>query len=159
MSDTTQILQLPGAQLESIEQDGDSVTLHFSLVHLVQEMENAFEDSLWTQAIDLTAKGCSIEGDVPDCPCELGGGDLTDNIFTYRDHAPLPINWRGEVHCKLNTTTGDALWTVFLGSLIAGLGVPVFMAYMSRFQILPEERVIVICKSLHLKDVHKLFLG
>ena len=37
MSDTTQILQLPGAQLESIEQDGDSVTLHFSLVHLVQE--------------------------------------------------------------------------------------------------------------------------
>ncbi|MGD9308820.1 MAG: Trk system potassium transporter TrkA [Desulfosarcina sp.] len=26
-------------------------------------------------------------------------------------------------------------------------------------RILPEERVIVICKSLHLKDVHKLFLG
>ena len=26
-------------------------------------------------------------------------------------------------------------------------------------RILPNERVIVICKSLHLKDVHKLFLG
>lgn len=26
-------------------------------------------------------------------------------------------------------------------------------------QILPNERVIVFCKSLHLKDVHKLFLG
>ena len=26
-------------------------------------------------------------------------------------------------------------------------------------QILPAERVIVVCKSLHLKDVHKLFLG
>jgi trk system potassium uptake protein TrkA len=26
-------------------------------------------------------------------------------------------------------------------------------------RILPEERVIVFCKSLHLKDVHKLFLG
>lgn len=26
-------------------------------------------------------------------------------------------------------------------------------------RILPEERVIVVCKSLHLKDVHKLFLG
>ncbi|WP_319526132.1 Trk system potassium transporter TrkA [uncultured Desulfosarcina sp.] len=26
-------------------------------------------------------------------------------------------------------------------------------------RILPEERVIVICKSMHLKDVHKLFLG
>jgi trk system potassium uptake protein TrkA len=26
-------------------------------------------------------------------------------------------------------------------------------------RILPDERVIVVCKSLHLKDVHKLFLG
>jgi Trk K+ transport system NAD-binding subunit len=26
-------------------------------------------------------------------------------------------------------------------------------------RILPDERVIVICKSLHLKDVHELFLG
>ena len=26
-------------------------------------------------------------------------------------------------------------------------------------RILPNERVVVICKSLHLKDVHKLFMG
>ena len=26
-------------------------------------------------------------------------------------------------------------------------------------RILPDERVIVVCKSLHLKDVQKLFLG
>jgi trk system potassium uptake protein TrkA len=25
--------------------------------------------------------------------------------------------------------------------------------------ILPNERAIVVCKSLHMKDVHKLFLG
>ena len=30
MSDTTNILQLPGAQLESIEQVGDDIILHFS---------------------------------------------------------------------------------------------------------------------------------
>ena len=33
-------------------------------------------------------------------------------------------------------------WTVFLGSLAAGLGVPAFIAYMTRFQILPEERAL-----------------
>ena len=33
------------------------------------EMENAFEDSLWTQAIDLSVKGVDIEGDLPACPC------------------------------------------------------------------------------------------
>ena len=101
MSDTTHILQLPGAQLAGIEQDGDEITLHFSLVHLIQEMENAIEDSLWTQAIDLTIKGIELEGKLPACPCEITGGDLIDNIFTYRDHAPLPVNWRGAVSCKL----------------------------------------------------------
>jgi hypothetical protein len=106
MSDTTQTLQLPGALLESIDRTDDSVTLHFSQVHLLQEMEGAIEDSLWTQAVNLTIKGVRITGDLPDCPCEISGGDLTDNIFTYRDHAPLPIDWRGEICCKL-TVAGN----------------------------------------------------
>ena len=112
MSDTTQILQLSGAQLASIQQDADEVTLHFSQVQLVQEMENAFEDSLWTQAIDLTIQGIEIEGELPACPCEITGGDLIDNIFTYRDHAPLPINWRGEVCCKLRVAGDDTGFTI-----------------------------------------------
>ena len=101
MSDTSNTLQLPGAQLESIDQTDDEITLHFSLVHLLQEMEGAFEDSQWTQAVRLTVRGSKLEGELPACPCELKGGDLTDNIYTYRDHVPLPINWRGEVRCKL----------------------------------------------------------
>ncbi len=104
MSDTTQVLQLPGARLESIERDGDdAITLHFSKVLLVQEMEGAFEDSLWTQAVSLTIRDVELDGELPDCPCEIAGGDLTNNIYTYRDHAPLPMDWRGEVYCRLET--------------------------------------------------------
>ncbi len=103
MSDTTYFLQLPGAQLESIEQGDDQITLHFSRVNLVQEMEGTFEDSLWTQAVNLTIKGIELEGELPECPCEVAGGDMTDNIYTYRNHAPLPINWRGGVACTLKT--------------------------------------------------------
>ncbi len=33
-------------------------------------------------------------------------------------------------------------WTIFLGSVTAGLGVPAFMAYLTAFQIVPEERVL-----------------
>ena len=33
-------------------------------------------------------------------------------------------------------------WTVFLGSLAAAVGIPVFVAYMTRFQIMPEERAL-----------------
>ena len=112
MSDTIQILQLPGAQLASTDQGEDEITLHFSQVRLVQEMENAMEDSLWTQAIDLTIKGIELEGELPACPCEIAGGDLIDNIFTYRDHAPLPINWQGAVSCRLIVAGHDTGFTI-----------------------------------------------
>jgi hypothetical protein len=76
MSDTTQILQLPEALLESIDRDGDdSITLHFSKVFLVQEMEGAI-------------------------------------VYTYRDHAPLPIDWRGDVQCKLVTRDSGSSVTI-----------------------------------------------
>lgn len=108
MSDITQIMQLPGARLDRVEQDGTTVRLHFSEVHLVQEMDGAFEDSLWTQALTLSVDNAEITGALPDSACELAGGDLSDNIYTYRDHAPLPIDWRGDVGCKLSPATGAA---------------------------------------------------
>ena len=107
MSDTTNTLQLPGAQLESIEQVDNDIILHFSEVQLIQEMEGAIEDSLWTQAVDLTIRDATLAGPLPECPCIIKGGDMIDNIFTYRDHAPLPINWRGEVRCKFIVEGSD----------------------------------------------------
>ena len=78
--DTTSSLQLPGARLERIERNVDDITLHFSLVHLVQVMEGAFQDSLWNQACDLVIRNVIIEGELPECPCEIQGGDMTNNI-------------------------------------------------------------------------------
>jgi hypothetical protein len=112
MSDVSYKMQLTGARLESIEQQGDSITLHFSQVDLIQEMENAFEDSLWTQAVSLTVKGATLEGELPACPCEIAGGDMTDNIYTYRDFAPLPIDWRGDVRCQFSVAVPAASFTI-----------------------------------------------
>jgi hypothetical protein len=113
MSDTIQHLQLPGAQLERIERDGeDRITLHFSRVQLVQEMEGAFENSLWTQAVRLTLHDIELEGELPACPCELQGGDLTNNIYTWRNQVPLPIGWRGDVGCKLTVAGTDAVFSI-----------------------------------------------
>lgn len=112
MSDTTNTLQLKGAQLASINQDDDSITLHFSMVHVIQDMEGAIEDSLWTQAINIKLTDYTLAGDLPDCPCEIITGDFTDNVFTYRDHAPLPIDWRGETGCKFTTTGSDSPFSI-----------------------------------------------
>ena len=112
MSDTSNTLQIKNAQLASIDEDGDSITLHFSMVHLIQDMEGAIEDSLWTQAINIKLMNYTLDGNLPDCPCEVTTGDFIDNIFTYRDHAPLPIDWRGETGCKLTTTGGDEPFSI-----------------------------------------------
>ena len=112
MSDTTNVLQIPGAQLESITQSDNEITLHFSQVHLLQEMEGAIEDSLWTQAVNLTISDIETEGEPPECPCVIKGGDLVNNIFTYRDHAPLPIVWRCEVRCTFTVEGADNRFTV-----------------------------------------------
>ncbi len=112
MSDTIYILQIPGAKLESIDQGDNEITLHFSEVHLIQEMEGTIEDSLWTQAINLTIKDAVIEDDLPECPCEIAGGDMIDNIYTYRDHAPLPINWIGGVSCTFKPKGTDTVFSI-----------------------------------------------
>jgi hypothetical protein len=112
MSDVSYTLQLPEARLESIDRDADAITLHFSQVYLVQEMENAFEDSLWTQAVNLGIRDYSLDGELPACPCEISGGDITNNIYTYRDHAPLPIDWRGDVRCTLKIAGSDAVFSI-----------------------------------------------
>jgi hypothetical protein len=75
-------------------------------------MEGAIEDSLWTQAVNLTISGFEIDGALPACPCVIKRGDMTDNIFTYRDHAPLPINWHGEVGCTLTVEGTGATFSI-----------------------------------------------
>lgn len=112
MSDVSYTLQLPEARLEAIDRDADAITLRFSRVQLIQEMENAFEDSLWTQAVNLTIGDYRLDGELPACPCEISGGDITNNIYTYRDHAPLPINWRGDVRCVLKVAGDNAKFSI-----------------------------------------------
>ena len=110
--DTTSSLQIPGARLERIERSDKEITLHFSLVHLVQVMEGAFQDSLWKQACNLVIRDVEINGVLPECPCEIQGGDMLNNIYTYRDHAPLPIDWNGSVGCRFTVAGSGAVFSI-----------------------------------------------
>lgn len=133
MSDTSNTLQIPGARLESIEQSDNEITLHFSQVQLLQEMEGAIEDSLWTQAVNLVIREFEIAGELPACPCVIKGGDMIDNIFTYRDHAPLPINWRGEVRCMLSVEgTGETFSIVGESMQLEQIGHPRYIRHMKK---------------------------
>jgi hypothetical protein len=133
MSDITTRMQLPEASLERIERDGDDITLQFSKVFLVQEMEGAFEDSLWTQAVNITLVNCEIDGELPPCPCELAGGDFMDNIYTYRNHVTLPINWRGDVGCRLNVAGSGQRCEIRCDDIRSEqLGHPAYLKHISK---------------------------
>lgn len=112
MSDISDTLQIPGARLEKIETGENTITLHLSGVNIVRVMEGAFEDTLWSQDCRLTILGATLDEELPECPCDLQGGDLTDNIFTYRDHAPLPIDWRGAVGCTFTLADSGMVFSI-----------------------------------------------
>jgi len=133
MSDITSQLQLPEAHLERIEQGDNEITLHFSKVFLRQEMEGAFEDSLWTQAMNLTLKGIEIDGDLPDCPCEIEGGDFINNIYTYRNQAPLPVDWRGDVGCTLTPVGGQPGFSIHGSAMqLEQIGHPSYLRHVKK---------------------------
>ena len=39
---------------------------------------------------------------------DCAGGDVGENIFTYRDMIPLPLESRGQAHCDLGIEGSDA---------------------------------------------------
>jgi hypothetical protein len=39
-------------------------------------------------------------------PAECTGGDVGENIYTYRDMVPVPLESRGQAHCALRLADG-----------------------------------------------------
>ena len=65
-------------------------------------MTGSSERTRWWQTADLVMEGAEVEGDPPAGPLVCVGGDIDDNIFTYRDMIPLPLSSRGSVGCDLS---------------------------------------------------------
>jgi len=42
-----------------------------------------------------------VQGELPEMPAVCDGGDVGENIYTYRDMIPLPLESRGRAHCNL----------------------------------------------------------
>ncbi len=94
-------IDLPGSEVESIRLDGDRLVLRFSRAYIIQTMTGAKQRTRWYQAGELIFSGAVVEGELPQCPCVCAGGDVGENIYTYRDMLPLPLKSRGRAHCKL----------------------------------------------------------
>lgn len=98
-------IELPGSEITAIWL-GDDGTLRivFSKALIIKTMTGSSERTRWWQAGALVLEKATVEEDSQDLPCEpmvCVGGDIEDNVFTYRDMIPLPLASRGRVGCDL----------------------------------------------------------
>lgn len=95
-------IELPGSELEAILLEDDCLRISFSRVIIIKTMTGSSERTRWWQTADLVMEGVEVDGDPPTGPLVCVGGDIEDNIFTYRDMIPLPLSSRGSVGCDLS---------------------------------------------------------
>jgi hypothetical protein len=94
-------IDLRGSEVESVEIEGDRVALRFSRAYIIKTMTGSAERTLWWQAGSLVFEGAVVEGDLPQLPGVCSGGDVGENIYTYRDMIPVPLQSRGQAYCDL----------------------------------------------------------
>lgn len=102
-------IELPGCEVESIRRDGDRVILRFSRAYIIKTMTGSAERTRWHQSGNLVFEKVEVEGEFPPCPCICTGGDVGENIYTYRDMIPIPLESRGRAHCDLQFEGGGRL--------------------------------------------------
>lgn len=94
-------IDLPGSEISYIRQIDESVIIHFSRAIIIKSMTGSLERTRWWQSGDLVLKGAVIHSELPEGPLICGGGDIVDNVFTYRGMIPLPFESKGSIGCNL----------------------------------------------------------
>ena len=124
--DSTSI-QLDGSIIDRVEVEDGLLRVRFSRAIIIKTMTGSSERTLWWQAGDLLLEAPDVESALPAGSVTCAGGDIDDNIYTYRDMIPLPLESRGNIRCDLKLIGG--------GSLVAtGRGIRVQMHDTPKYQ-------------------------
>ncbi|MCB2262448.1 MAG: hypothetical protein LGR52_05840 [Candidatus Thiosymbion ectosymbiont of Robbea hypermnestra] len=101
-------IELPGSEIAAVACRDGRLCIHFSRAYIVKTMTGSRERTRWWQSGTLILEGARIEsGDPPEGPLICDGGDIDDNIFTYRDMIPVPLATRGRIRCDLGFRDTD----------------------------------------------------
>lgn len=100
--DSTSI-DLVGSKIAAIEIDGETIKVRFEPAYLIKMMTGSAERTRWWQNGALVFEVAKLEQDgaPPTLPAECAGGDVGENVYTYRDMVPVPLESVGRAHCDL----------------------------------------------------------
>jgi len=106
--DSTHI-ELPGSQIAAVTVDGDTVRIAFEPAYLIKSMTGSVERTRWWQNGTLVFEQAELDAAALPAvfPLSCTGGDVGENVYTYRDMIPVPLDSRGRAHCVLKTGTGE----------------------------------------------------
>ncbi len=94
-------IDLPGSEIEAITFEAGKLTIRFSRVIIIKTMSGSEERTRWWQAGALIYENAELETTLPACPCICDGGDVGENVYTYRDMIPIPLQSQGRARCDL----------------------------------------------------------
>jgi hypothetical protein len=94
-------IELPGSEIEAITFEAGKLTIRFSRVIIIKTMSGSDERTRWWQAGALIFEKAELETVLPTCPCVCDGGDVGENVYTYRDMIPIPLQSQGRARCDL----------------------------------------------------------
>ena len=100
-------IQLNGSEIDNIEVDGSKISISFSRAIIIKTMTGSVEKTKWWQAGHLVFENVDTS-ELVDTPVVCAGGDVGENIYTYRDMIPVPLESRGQAHCDLSLEDSDA---------------------------------------------------
>ena len=91
------ILDMEQLRIDRIEQQSDSIELHFTESRVEKVMDNAEQRTLWSQAGCLELSGVQALPELPETPFVIQHADVEDSLYTQRDMIRIPLDASGEV--------------------------------------------------------------
>jgi hypothetical protein len=98
--DSSQI-DLPGSAIEHIVLEDGTLRVQFSRAYILKSMTGSKERTRWWQAGALVLEGVEGAPSLPEGPLVSAGGDIDENVYTYRDTVPIPYASRGAIRLML----------------------------------------------------------
>jgi hypothetical protein len=106
-------IRLPGSEISELRFADGTLRVHFSRAYIIKTMTGSAEKTLWWQAGDLVLEHAELLAPLPEIAVEADaalicdGGDIDENVYTYRDMIPVPLESRGLCRCELKLRGRD----------------------------------------------------
>jgi hypothetical protein len=105
-------IELNGSCIASVDFNEGVAKVRFEPAFILKTMTGSVERTKWKQNVTLIFEDAELISTGTTFPCTCSGGDISENIYTYRDMIPIPLSSRGRIGCKLKLMGTDNIISI-----------------------------------------------